>query len=458
METVKKGFLLIFFSAINSIIFAQLKPVYQFQQDDSLLKKNYYEEAMVQQKELISSLSKEYREDYKKIYDYRFKEVSGLLKSSRAVTAPEVHQYLQEVLKKITDANDELKPLKVRLIFSRDWWPNAYSMGEGTLVVNAGLMIFLDNEAELVFAICHELSHYYLGHSNKAIKKNVELVNSEEFKKEIKRLSKQEYQVGRQLDKLVKNLAFGSRQHSRDNEAEADRQAFVFMKKTGYDCNAIKTCLQMLDKVDDSLLYKPLELEQVFSFAEYPFKKKWIQKESVIFGEMGDDESPLTKKEKDSLRTHPDCEKRFFLLQDSLLKTDSGKVFLVNEQLFKKLKKEFFVEMTEQEYRDENLTRNLYYNLLMLQNNENIPLAIYSVARALNLIYESQKDHRAGLMTEKESRSYPADYNLLLRMIDRLKLEEIADLNYYFCKQYQLQMEGYKGFDEEMKIARRNKK
>ena len=89
----------------------------------------------------------------------------------------------------------------------------------------------------------------------------------------------------------------------------------------------------------------------------------------------------------------------------------------------------------------------------MLQSNENFPYAVYSIARNLNLIYEKQKNHQVGLITGKETRGYPADYNLLLRMLDRLRLEEIANLNYNFCMQYKAQMSAYTGFNEELNKA-----
>jgi hypothetical protein len=317
-------------------------------------------------------------------------------------------------------------------------------------------MIYLDNEAELVFVLCHELAHYYLDHGNKSVKKYVEWRNSDELKKEIKRLSKEEYKINKQINDLLKKLTFGERQHSRDFEAEADRQAFLFMKKTGYDCGGIKTCLQLLDKIDDSLIYKPCNPEQDFNFSQYPFKKKWIQKESELFSQMKEDDSPLSQKEKDSLKTHPDCTKRIIMLEDSITKTPGGKKFLVNEELFDRLKKEFYVEMTEQEFRDENLGLNLYYSLLMLQANENMPVAVYSIARDLNLAYAGRKDHTLGNMFTAESRWLPEDYNLLLRMLSRLRLDEIAALNYYFCNQYKEKMEGYAGFGEEWDKAIKN--
>jgi Zn-dependent protease with chaperone function len=450
---MKKNYLLFFLTC--TIYFpglAQLSQVYSFQKDDTILKKNYFEQSIRKKNILLASLNAQYAKDYKEIYDDQFKEIGNLLQSTRSVTAPKAHNYLQLIVQKVIAANPELKGTDVRVIFSRDWWPNAYSLGEGTITINAGLMIFLDNEAQLVFILCHELAHYYLQHTPKAIKKYVETIHSESFKNEIKRLSKEQYRVNQQLDVLIKSLAFDSRQHSRSNEAEADLQAFNFMKKTGYDCSAIKTGLQLLDKIDDSSLYKHLDLEQVFNFSEYPFKNKWIRKESAIFSQLDENDSPLSPAEKDSLKTHPDCSKRILLLADSLESVGStGKKFLVDEKIFNELKKDFSAEIIEQCYRNDNLSRNLYYSLLMLQGNENIPLAVYSVVRCLNQIYEKQKNHTLGLMIDLENKVYPDDYNLLLRMLSRLRLDEIAGLNYYFCRQYYEQMKNYPDFGEEIK-------
>jgi len=458
MTATAKTFTLLLSILLSISVFSQLRqPVYKFQKDDTLLRKKYYQEALNDKTALISSLGPTYKKDYQEVYETRFKEVADLLQTSRSVTEPFAHNYLQSVLKKISEANPELKTKEVRLIFSRDWWPNAYSMGEGTLVVNAGLMVFLDNESELAFVLCHELAHNYLDHSNKAIKKNIETINSAEYQNELKRLLKQEYGAGKEIDEMIKKFAFGSHKHRRENEAEADKQAFLFMKNTGWDCGGIKTCLQLLDKVDDSSFYKPVDLEQTFNFSSYPFKKKWIQKESAIFGAMTDDGSPLTQKEKDSLKTHPDCTIRISLLEDSIQKTEAGKKFIIDESLFRQLKKDFYVEFTEQQFASNNIGRNLYYSLQMLQGNENIPYAVYAIARDLNLIYENQKNHKVGIVAGKETRGYPADYNLLLRMLDRLKLDEIANLSYNFCMQYKAQMSLYFGFDEELNKAIKQK-
>jgi hypothetical protein len=429
---------------------------YNLWKDDTMLRKQYYEESMRKKQALLSACPKTYEKDYKAIYEHQFAEIGELWKGTRAVTATEVNNYLQAIVRRIISTNPELQNADARVVFTRDEWPNAVSMGDGSIAINGGLIIFLDNEAELAFVICHELAHYYLDHTNRSIKKIVDLYNSEDFKKEVKRLSKQEYGAGKDFDELMKKMAFGSRRHSRENEAEADRQAFLFLKNTGFDCNGIITCLQLLNDVDDSSIYKPLALETAFNFDEYPFRKRWVQKESVLFGALTEENaSGFTKQEKDSLKTHPDCSKRIALLRDSVAKRPGGKSFLVDEALFKKIKVDFLPEITQQEFRDDNLTRNLYNSLLMLQNGAFTSFAIYNITRDLNILFQRQRDHKLGSM-ERENRSYPADYNVLLRMIDRLKLDEVAAINYYFCKKYESVMANYPGFVEEKLKAQKN--
>jgi Zn-dependent protease with chaperone function len=456
MGKQKRPLFIAAFFILHFSCFSQLQPAYSFQKDDTVLRKKYYDQSVKKKELILASVGKENVKDYKNIYEEQFKEITELWKGSRPVTSPEAHAYLQSIVQKVIAANPELKGTDARVVFSRDWWPNAVSMGEGTIAINAGLVIYLHNEAELVFVLCHELAHYYLEHTPKAIKKYVETINGEAFQRELKRLSKTEFGVNSQLEKLTQSFMFNSRRHNREKETEADRYAFIFMKNTGYNTNAVKTCLELLDKVDDSLLYKPVVLSEVLNFNDYPFKKKWIQPESSIFSELADDKSDAALKEKDSLKTHPDCAKRIALLQDSLDKVlPEGKEFLIDEKIFMQLKKGFFIEMTDQCYNSENLSRNLYYSLMLLQEEPENAWAIYSVARCFNQLYDKQKYHKLGLAVDTESKGYAEDYNLLLRMLSRLKLDEIVNLNYNFCRQYYVLMKDDTRFTEEISTVKK---
>lgn len=430
---------------------------YTFQQDDTLLKRKLFQTAEAYNKTMSEALGKENQKEYKRAYDRMLQTVRDLLLSSRSVTEEKAYRYINAIVKHIVDANPELKSLQLRVVFSRDLWPNAYSIGDGTISFNAGLFVYLSTEAEMAFILAHELAHFYLDHSGKKIRKYVENVNSEEFKKEIKRLTKQEYQVGAQYEKLLKTVAFDIRKHSREYESEADRTGMRFIRNTGYSGQAFVSTMQLLDKVDDTAFLEKPDLKKLFSFTGYPFREKWIKKESAIFGAMNPEESgELTKKEKDSLKTHPDCSQRIAMLKDTALAI-TGSNFLVDEALFRSLKEDFINEITEECYTAGNISRNLYHSLQLLQSGKQKQLAIYSIARDLNKLYALQKDHELGLSVDSENRYFPEAYNLLLRMLYRIRLEELAELAYYFCTAHAASMVDYPGFAAELTKAKQNK-
>lgn len=447
----RKGILLLSLFCYCTVSAQENFPGYTFLKDDSLARMKQYEQSQKKKTQLLGMVEKSRSDEYKKLYNEIFTEIGLLWKSTRVITDARANDYLQSVAKKITDANPVLKELDVRITFTRDWWPNAACMTDGTIVFNAGLMIYLSNEAELAFILSHEMAHYYMQHNAKSIKKYIETVSSKEFQAELKRLSKKEYGANQELEALAKTTAFNSRRHSRDNESEADRYAFNFLKKSGYDCNAITSSLQLLDKIDDSLKAVTGKFQETFNFSDYPFKKKWIQEETSIFSQMDHKSSDgLTKKEKDSLKTHPDCMSRIANLKDSVSLAPAGKAFMVSRDVFTVLKNDFFAEITEECFRDKLLSRNLYYSLLLMQDPGKKTLGIYSVARCLNEIYDAQKAHKLGSKIELEDKNYSSDYNLFLRMLSRIRLEELANLNYHFCNSYQSLMKNYPGFDKEI--------
>jgi hypothetical protein len=169
-----------------------------------------------------------------------------------------------------------------------------------------------------------------------------------------------------------------------------------------------------------------------------------------------EDASSLSKKERDSLKTHPDCYKRIEALKDSFSLV-KGERFLVDEKKFNQLKTDFKAEIAEQCFNINNISRNLYYSIQMMDNATYRPLAIFSIARDLNSIYENQKEHKLGLAIDEEARSYKKDYNLLLRMLNRIRLDELIAVNYFFCKKYREEMSSYSGFEEEIKRLEKNR-
>ncbi len=452
MKTARYLIVLIITLLFTTHSFAQLSPQYLLQKDDTLLRTKYFDETAVNEKLALSKIDKRYSGDYKKIYKEEYKKIAEFWSGSSPITDPGVNDYLQTIVQKIISSNVELKSMDVRVVFSRDWWPNAYSMGDGTIAINAGLYIFLKNEAELAFVISHELAHYYLGHTEKAIQAYVEKINSKQYQTDLKRISRQGYSVNKQLGDLMKTMIFDTRRHGRDNESDADEYALRFMKNTGYDCNAIKTTLQTLDNIDDATYFaKVPNIETELNFSGFPFKQSWISKQSSIFSSLSDEDSPESIQEKDSLKTHPDCKKRILLFEASWKDNgEKGNSFLINEKKFNDLKRQLFYEIMEYAYHEDDLSRNLYYSLMILENEPNNEYAIYSVVRCFNRLWDLQKKHQLRQAIEKEDKFFPAEYNLLLRMLDRLSLDEIVSLNVAFVSEYEEAIKDYPGFAAEL--------
>jgi hypothetical protein len=453
LKTIVHTFVLLFFCSLLS---AQQNPFYNFQTDDTILKKNWVQSVRTVKTSWLSKVTPLLKKDYEEIYKTHFEQIEKTISSKSPITAKEPHQYLQQVLGKIIKANPVLKADELRIFFTRDWWPNAYSMGDGSIAINAGLVIHMHNEAELAFVLCHELAHYYKAHTLQSVDNYVTVTNSPEFQKKLKELSKKEYGVNAELEKLNLNLIFNSRHHSRSKETEADMQAFSFFKNTGYDANGIVSLLQLLDTVDKATVFPKLNLQTILNFESYPFKKKWIQEESVIFSKIDTQSAEEKAKEIDSFKTHPDCSVRIAALKDSVAAKTGGNTFLVDENYFQKLKEELLLEMIEHTYQSDNVSRNIYYNLLLLQQQKQTNLAAYLIARDLNKLYEQQKNHKAGLLLDTENKFYSKDYNELLRFLTRIRLDEMAQVTKAFCNRYLLPLKEFQPVAEQLNIAEKN--
>ena len=125
-----------------SVCLSQQSPQYLLQKDDTLLREKYLAETAAKEKLALSNADKRYSGDYKKIYKEEYGRIEEFWSGTSAITDPGVNNYLQAIVQKIISSNPELRSTDARIVFSRDWWPNAYSMGDGSIAINAGLYIF----------------------------------------------------------------------------------------------------------------------------------------------------------------------------------------------------------------------------------------------------------------------------------------------------------------------------
>ena len=422
---------------------AQLKDFSPASPDSALLR-GLYANYQQHYKAEVDQLPSTNKKDFQELYADRWKNIKEKFDKKEIYTYPAAQAYLDALVAEIVKANPGLTATPFHCYFSRSYIPNASYIGEGIILFNMGLFDRLANESEAAFVLCHEISHYILHHQENSMSKYVATINSEEVQDRLRKIKSSEYHKHDQVESLVKGLAFDSRRHSRDHEAQADSMAVVLMRPTRYDPKGALTTLALLDGVDKDDFKTDSCLLQVFNSPDYPFRKKWLKREEGLLG----GHARLEREElSDSLKTHPSCQLRIKLLAPMVegvapvaggvgavaVRDGAGKHrYVVDSVKFKALNEIFRYEAIEYCYASEDYTESLFLSLELLQTRPGDPWLVTNIGRVMNGLYVAQKSHRLSKVADMPSPGYPANYNLLLQFVQNLYLEDLASINYYF--------------------------
>ena len=407
--------------------------------DDAAQIKTWDANMATQHKQLLDTLRNYYKADFKKIYENRYTDLKELTAKNRILTDSVANNYLQQLVKTIFINNPVISQQGYRIRFTRDYWPNAASMGEGTIIFNIGLFTKLQNESQVAFVLCHEIAHYHLRHSQNSIERYVNTINSKEYQEELRRIVKSEYQRGKQLESLAKTLTFNSRRHTREHESSADSMALELFRNTPFKTEEALSCLALLDSIDKDKYNVAPALDKIFNFPQYPFQKKWIQEEQSLFSAMAASSKEEKSKERDSLKTHPDCAVRVKQLSEKVKKYSTGNkhVAPVDAVSFKQLQELFDYEIIAHCYNNDDISRSFYYTLQLLQFRPNDPWLIANTGRCLNRMFLAQKNHELNKIVDLPSPWQEEKYNAVLQFIQRVRLMDFAAISYYFLQPHE---------------------
>ena len=123
---------------------------------------------------------------------------------------------------------------------------NAFACADGSVRVFAGLMDVMDDN-ELLAVIGHEIGHVVNHDTRDAIKaayKKEALLDAASSQS-----GKIETLTGSQLGKI--GSAMIDSKHSRKQESDADSFSYDFMKKNGYDVNAVESAFRILQNLSE---------------------------------------------------------------------------------------------------------------------------------------------------------------------------------------------------------------
>ncbi len=158
-----------------------------------------------------------------------------------------VTQYVQQLGRKL-----------VKVVPQQYTWPyqfhvveqkeiNAFALPGGPIFINLGTITAADNEAELAGVMAHEMSHVYMQHSAKQVRKNT----LPSILSGLGQIAGQVFGgIGGAIASVGGQMAGGllSMKYSRADEAQADAVGAIIMYKAGYNPRAMAEFFQKLEK------------------------------------------------------------------------------------------------------------------------------------------------------------------------------------------------------------------
>ncbi len=127
----------------------------------------------------------------------------------------------------------------------------------------------------------------------------------------------------------------------------------------------------------------------------------------------------------------------------------TGNDFLVSDSAsFRHWQQTFDFEMVNYAFQSGNVSRSLYYSMQMLPFYPGNTYLIANIGRCFNKLYEAQKQHELGKIAELPSPYQEKKYNDFLQFLQRLRLGDIAAINYHFLSAYESHCTSDKMFDE----------
>lgn len=385
-------FFLAFFFVIKS--FSQVYIPIDTTKNDSY--KTFVADFTSTHKEAISLIKNGYSGDFKreivKLHEEQFEAILKDFNNGEVYFEEKNQKYLTDLLGIIIKFNPELSNKGIKIHFSRENNPNAFSIGDGTIIIHLNLLKITENEGELVDVICHEIAHYILNHREKSYKKNVENITSKKFKKEVRDISNLKYNKQKRAENLLKDALYTRKSKSRAHEIEADSLGMIYFNKTNYNPKHALNLLNNLENSDfekDSLVEKDLRL--FFTTQNQKFLEEWLEKED--FSGYNYSKEHLFKWNIDSLKTHPDCKERIEKIEVSNTFA-STKNFQLDAKYFNTLKQVANYETVANLYYFKKYGYSLYEALKLLKEKKDDAYLLEMVSDNLVLLEKAKREFK----------------------------------------------------------------
>lgn len=406
--------LLLFFFAVS----AQRPAMYGYKD----LSKTYYKKQRDSIEEAwkcpVIFSDKETQKKYKEIWDDRTKFVTGAFDDNSYVYEKELLNYVNDIISQLMKANPTLFKSAPLVLIDRSVAVNAYAAGGNVLAVNLGLISFCESREELALVLAHELSHNTLSHAENAMKDRAQLLTSDEYKESLNSVLNSKYERLTRLKKILQSYSFDRNRHRRYHEDDADSMAIRMLKnaKLAFDARFFLR----LDSADTHY-QQPLKQDLSKYFAQYDIAidEAWTKKKSRGLSSRNYNFKDSTV-DADSLKTHPDCEKRF---EKNRALTDAGKTLTPIPAHLHELSTKFSMWNS---YNNNALTTCLYRILLERDKGNQDPWYDFMFSNVISGLYYADRElHRFASIGVVPKEYVSADYFKLQTLFEQVPRENL---------------------------------
>lgn len=415
-------FLFLFFSI--HCIAQDYKPIVS----DAVLIKEYKTFLKTNLKLSKAHYPRKYKGEFSILYKSRYESLKSRVDFDYFIFSNTWNNYFKDVLNNIAKANPSFDFSRIHILVSRDEDFNAYSTGEGTIVVNIGLLNKIENESELVFILCHEFSHFLLNHSDSAIYKKLESRNAAAFKAQIKEINKAKYDQLSKLKKLLREDIYLEKQNSREAERQADSLGLILIKNSNYSETGALNSIQLLMKLKNVPAYSQINIFEYLNRQPNVI----VQSSFIKGGKHVEEEDYL---DSSLVKSHPQLEERYQTFKRKLVSDNNGNN--ENSSAFDALKRDCFFEYDEALIKMGHFDQALLYALVQLKNNPESQYFKDVVMYTTYMIYESRKEHFSGLMFEYTSLTFDSARYWMKNYILDTKLSQLLVDAKLFNEKYQ---------------------
>ncbi|MBS1557274.1 MAG: M48 family metallopeptidase [Bacteroidetes bacterium] len=301
---------------------------------------------------------------------------------------------------------------------------NAYSFGEGTIIVTIGLLARLRNESQLAYTLAHELAHYELNHTLLNIAKQIEQTDHPQVEAALANIragniSSKDYSI-------VKAWVFATTHFQRQEEVAADSLGFIFFKNAGYRQDQANGLLKLLDSAQWAKHHPGEALFYPLSFSGFPFKPQWLKehKTSTV-------KDSLKEIFLDSLRSHPHIRERLAAL--SKIKVSAqGRLYFTDSSRFQRVVQKAEFQCVQSAFENNRFDQTLFYALQLKPDhpgNQYITTLIGRVLLSLNI---QRRNSTAYRYVPGSSLLYRHDGKAVINFLNNIDLRDLSEITFRF--------------------------